>query len=381
MEYKVDANLYKGKCSMILKRLILIVEVIVLGFFIPLNPASGHDSETALKLMRMSDVYGVDSRYGNIWAVATKGMIFHSCNMGETWELQETGVKNELFSVSFTENNEGWAVGRFGVILHTADRGEHWEIQQKEIPGDQANLYKVQFVNNSVGWTVGEWGTILHTTDGGKTWMRQTLLSDNGEEDGCVDTLDEEGFESEKSFDSDEIIGIDDDEEGDDLSSAADKFLYGLYFLDHENGWVVGESGTIGHTIDGGNTWELQKNPHGDKSLYGVYFKDAEKGWACGIDGTIIQTNDGGTTWNLVQNVPSADSLYDIVLADNTMWAVGKKGVIISSKNGGLTWECGKGNPVVYYWLIDLAYADGNLVMAGGHGSVMISPDNGKTWK
>ncbi|MBN2468048.1 MAG: hypothetical protein JXD19_07850 [Deltaproteobacteria bacterium] len=340
------------------------------------------DVETAGKIMRMADLYGIDSTGGDIWAVGPKGMIFHTVNMGKTWDLQETGIGNELFSVSFADNH-GWAVGRFGVVLHTEDRGEHWEVQQREIADRKPSLYKVQFVNATTGWAVGEWGTIIHTVDGGKSWTSQSLLTATGEgeditgdespeEEAALDQPDDEGIFEEEFIEGDEA--------GDALVSAGDKFLYGLYFVNSECGWVVGESGTIGHTADGGNTWVLQESPQGRKSLYSVYFRDVETGWACGIDGTIIYTNDGGDTWNAASAVPTEESLYDVVLHEEVLWTVGKKGIILSSADGGKTWKFGDNNPVVYYWLIDLVSAEGNLIIAGGHGAVLISPDGGRTW-
>ncbi|TFB12472.1 hypothetical protein E3V33_05365 [Candidatus Marinimicrobia bacterium MT.SAG.4] len=49
-------------------------------------------------------------------------------------------------------------------------------------------------------------------------------------------------------------------------------------------GWIVGGSGTILKTTDGGNTGALSS----------VYFADVATGWLVGVGGIILHTTDGG---------------------------------------------------------------------------------------
>ena len=102
---------------MVLRRLILTWGIIMLGVFILLNPASGYDSETVMKLMRMAEIYGVGSAGNSVWAVGSHGVIFNTSDLGKTWELQESGTTSQLYSISVRENGEAWVVGRFGIVL------------------------------------------------------------------------------------------------------------------------------------------------------------------------------------------------------------------------------------------------------------------------
>ncbi len=73
--------------------------------------------------------------------------------------------------------------------------------------------------------------------------------------------------------------------------------------------WAVGDSGTILHTTDGGQTWRRQAVPFGQAEqsrqaaapdLLSVQFlSDGRRGWAAGSDGVILATSDGGQSWNL----------------------------------------------------------------------------------
>jgi photosystem II stability/assembly factor-like uncharacterized protein len=63
--------------------------------------------------------------------------------------------------------------------------------------------------------------------------------------------------------------------------------------------WVVGRPGSfVLHTADSGATWQLLRTGQ-PLPLHGVYFLDDNKGWAVGELGTILATNDGGRSWEI----------------------------------------------------------------------------------
>jgi photosystem II stability/assembly factor-like uncharacterized protein len=293
-------------------------------------------SNSVSKLMRNSDIFGVACVKKDIWAVSVKGSVFHSPDLGKSWELHDTGVDNELYSVSFVDNQEGWAVGRFGIILHTSDGGRHWDVQQREVAEKKANLFAVKFVTTERGWAVGEWATILRTEDGGKTWQNHPL-------------------------------GI-------------DKFLWGISVVDSTHVWVVGETGIIASSVDGGKTWTEQKSPAGETTLFGVFFKDRMTGWACGMDGLIILTKDGGKTWHEIKPRAASVPLYRITQVGNKLWAVGRNGVILNSIDGGLTWRRAEKTPLVFNWLIDIASNSDTIILGGEKGTLLVSTNGGESW-
>ena len=73
------------------------------------------------------------------------------------------------------------------------------------------------------------------------------------------------------------------------------KAFSSVFFIDPLNGWVVGLSGKILNTTDGGTTWDAQSSGT-SKYLRSVCFIDLSNGWAVGIGGTILHTDNGGMT-------------------------------------------------------------------------------------
>jgi photosystem II stability/assembly factor-like uncharacterized protein len=77
--------------------------------------------------------------------------------------------------------------------------------------------------------------------------------------------------------------------------------LYGLYALDSENVWVVGDEGIILNTTDGGTTWSEINCPV-TYPLYNVHFINVDTGWVGGGNESItevMRTTDRGLSWEL----------------------------------------------------------------------------------
>jgi photosystem II stability/assembly factor-like uncharacterized protein len=182
-----------------------------------------------------------DSASGHGWIVGNDGVILHTIDKGETWEQQDGGTANTLYSVYFVDENDGWIVGDAGTILHTEDGGASWEPQNSGISEQLRGLF---FANDSEGWAVGKAGVIVNTRDGGNQWDPQNSVSNQ-------------------------------DLEAIDFAPPP----AGEVVVDH--GWIVGLNATIRRTTDG-RTWTQQNAPQGitTEPLYGVFFATENKGWA-----------------------------------------------------------------------------------------------------
>ena len=62
-----------------------------------------------------------------------------------------------------------------------------------------------------------------------------------------------------------------------------------IQFLDHENGWLVGEKGLVKKTSDGGKSWQDVESGI-PTDLRGLFFLDPEQGWMAGDQGIIVKT-------------------------------------------------------------------------------------------
>jgi photosystem II stability/assembly factor-like uncharacterized protein len=72
--------------------------------------------------------------------------------------------------------------------------------------------------------------------------------------------------------------------------------LRDVYFLSRELGWVVGDSGTILKTTNGGMSWSIQTPPQ-PTHLVSVAFMNADTGYIATDFSSLIRTFDGGNTW------------------------------------------------------------------------------------
>ena len=120
----------------------------------------------------------------------------------------------------------------------------------------------------------------------------------------------------------------------------ANPAIKGLFFIDTQTGWAVGEAGTVLASRDGGASWQRQASGV-PVALNGVFFTDARNGWAVGAQGLILATRDGGSSWaaEYVQ-VPkvSEATLHAIHGTDAAhLWAVGDY-MLVLGRNAEGTW-------------------------------------------
>jgi len=91
--------------------------------------------------------------------------------------------------------------------------------------------------------------------------------------------------------------------------------LFGVYAVNSDNVWVVGEEGTMLNTTDGGSNWSEMNCPV-TYHLYNVHFINADTGFVGGDNASItelMRTTDGGLSWDM-QVLYNASDLgnYDI---------------------------------------------------------------------
>jgi photosystem II stability/assembly factor-like uncharacterized protein len=75
--------------------------------------------------------------------------------------------------------------------------------------------------------------------------------------------------------------------------------LEDVFFLDLQNGWIAGDSGTIIHTSDSGVSWGEQETQV-TSLLHHIQFVSPLRGFATGEQGTALETFDGGITWQII---------------------------------------------------------------------------------
>jgi len=103
--------------------------------------------------------------------------------------------------------------------------------------------------------------------------------------------------------------------------------------VNEKSGWVVGDKGTILHSVTSGVTWNAVTTP-ATESLFGVSFVSEAKGWVVGARGAIWFTEDGGSTWHF-QPTNTMSWLEDVKFIDDLHGvAVGSNGTILRTEDG-----------------------------------------------
>ena len=121
----------------------------------------------------LNSVYFSNSNVG--YAVGEKGTILKTTNGGKNWDMQTVNTTKNLYSVYFTSIDTGYAVGgdRYGVIFKTVNGGANWIAQT--IPAWTFSLYSVIFTDSNNGYAISSWGYILKTINGGANWTSNTV--------------------------------------------------------------------------------------------------------------------------------------------------------------------------------------------------------------
>jgi len=158
--------------------------------------------------------------------------------------------------------------------------------------------------------------------------------------------------------------------------------LNSVSFYDSNNGMIVGDSGIILGTTNGGINWIVLPPNGNNNNLYSVHYKSGN--WtAVGSEGTIIRNGNlqtsGTTNW-----------LLGVWFTDtNNGWAVGDDQtnpaeLILRTTNGGTIWTQ-QSSGTTYCWLTGVCFTDSNNGWAVGRlhlggGVIFRTTNGGTTW-
>jgi len=179
------------------------------------------------------------------------------------------------------------------------------------------------------GWAVGDSGTILRTYGGGQDWVAQTT--------GAVD-------------------------------------FYGVHGMPNSenDGVVVGASGVVSFTLNGGDAWYTIYHPS-SVDLRGVYKSSASVSWMVGTGGYVFRT--GGS------NYVVAEDLWSICAPDDqTAWAVGDWGRIINTTDGASTWITQTSGTTSNLYGVSFTSVYTGWVVGEDDGTILHTINGGSTW-
>jgi photosystem II stability/assembly factor-like uncharacterized protein len=162
-------------------------------------------------------------------------------------------------------------------------------------------------------------------------------------------------------------------------TSGVTKDLYGLNFIDSQTGWVVGTSGTILKTTDGGNSWQSLSSGV-TSALAGIHFLNSNLGWVVGDLGKILKTTDGGNTWSTQSlGITVSGDLRDVFFINSSTGFIAGTYGVYKTTNGGTTWALSHTSNSSQ--INDVFFKDANNGWSVGlNGKIRNTVDGGTSW-
>ena len=286
---------------------------------------------------------------------------------GASWsKLRDETLNFE--SIHFAGLSQGWLVNIDSELWKTGDGGASWQFVSKIEDGDQTLIISQQivFTGELTGWIL-DLDALWHTEDGGRTWSRRDFpqLStrfflhgefiwvasrSSSEENNFIYKTRDAG----RSWQEIEVLHTR------LADNADDEMIDDICFADSQRGWFV-KPHRIYRTVDGGQSWQLQRLPGKGISLKSLCFINEREGWAAGrqfrpgepewdddpSDAILLHTTNAGETWKSV-DIGARQTKFDRVYFGDSQngWLVSQEVAgeftnanLYRTRDGGTNWQ------------------------------------------
>ncbi len=252
-----------------------------------------------------------------------KGIILSTKNGGLAWKM-DTLFDHALWAISSNHSNELNAVG-FSGNFFIKKENEPWSFYRlpiwHELTGTLFDKNGGAFLSSGSSFKAGK---IIHLNS-----------------DYSVDTIFEMQNEIQQIAysDSNSLVAVGYAAVFNSTNNGRSwtrNTLNGDYFLDvqfpeTQTGFIIGFSGTIFKTIDGGISWKKLKSSgnllFGEDTFLSMAFRNADVGYVCGQFGLLMKTTDGGNTWQKYERF-TEEHLTGICLTNHSIWLTDSSGKI-----------------------------------------------------
>ena len=277
-------------------------------------------AEAEKEFRRTDDLQSVATQGERVAVVGGQGTVVHSEDAGRTGKRAALVGKPALIDVAACPDGL-FAALDFDRAVWVESEPATW--QRRPLPDDSPDL-GLALTCDPRGrlWVVGEFSTLWRSDDRGEHWATQ-------------------------SFDRDAI-------------------LTAIEFVDESTAFIAGEFGAFLASEDGGESWTFGPAVDAAEEFYpqDAAFRSPTEGWLVGLGGTVFHTSDAGQTWNLE---PSAveGPLFGLTLHDGEPVAVGGLGTLVRRGSG---WQPVPLDPAVFTTLSGVASIDSDHVIVAGEG-------------
>ena len=258
--------------------------------------------------------------------VGIGGLVMWTKNAGQTWTRDNNAkvTNRDWFSVSFSENGKCYITGATGMVarhdtlghldtiyVNNIMVGTVWRIDTTwiNLPAPtNKNLYGIYMSDNLYGYVVGGGGVLYKTINAGVNWVAQ----------GSGTTQD---LYAVQIF------------HGNTTWNGTDS-------VEASNGFVLGNTGTVRRTTNGGVSWKAVNMGQASGGAFrAVRFLNQLAGVIVGPGGAIYASTDGGETW-MNQPAPTTNNLMAVwAVSNSTAWTVGVNGPLLYNNDLALPVE------------------------------------------
>lgn len=154
---------------------------------------------------------------------------------------------------------------------------------------------------------------------------------------------------------------------------------YSMDFLDPLHGIIVGDSGIVYSTTDGGKSWSYTPFVSNEK-LICVKYLNADTVLIGSSIGNMYRTQNGGNTWGItIQKINvSFNDIQQIGSSKSILVTLSSNGIIMRSTDNGTSWDSVFSTPAIS---LASCTSSGEVAIATGkEGTVLLSTNNGLTW-
>jgi len=248
------------------------------------------------------------------------GVVFHTTDGGETFEVQHT--RYGVLSLDMLDTETGFGCGYEGRVYHTTHGGDTWPA----IGSAGGTTVSIDFPPGSdTGYCCGLNGNIHRVTPTGVTRMTSNVNGDlysisfsvsASEGWVCGGNVIRHYADGEWRADQDYPTGN----------------YNALQMLGNEVGWAAGDK--VIRTTDGQN-WTRQTTPDTTRGMNAVHFLDSSTGWIVGERGLVLETANGGSDWSIVAAGMTSNFLRSVFAVDtNEVHVVGNDKTFLKYTGG-----------------------------------------------
>lgn len=266
--------------------------------------------------------------------------IYKSCDCGVSWkevakdiQPRYTLLSGFLNNIHWRNENEGYFYGQ-GQFVKTIDGGDSWTmVNYSDAEYEKINWLMCSYKNGTaiIAEQQNSTNRLFFSKDGNPQNRENVLLLNIGEKiqevNGVLYAVQGDylwqSIDSAKTWNSTLI------KEGANITSQ------GMYFYDNNVGVTISKNLTSYVTTDGGETWTKYVHGGGD-GFNNIYCKNEKECFIIGKTGRIFHTMDGGKMWTWQDLYMTG--LSNMTFPSQDIGYVISNDILLMTADGGKTW-------------------------------------------